>query len=344
MIWHTLTWTFWVTAATGSMLYIAGAIHALDVAWHWSPKRADMAQLHRERRAETAALLGRWALGCLTAAATLGLVGICWVWHRAIPGAMCGTGVLQAMGTSGSRAIVFWSVALLMLYGWRVLDRLDSHHPEAVLTQTAARVMLATAPLLALALFYAWPALMRMDAIPSVSCCATVYDQVLNRPSASASSARLVSLALWGSLIGSVVLLVWMVLKIRLTDLRFGILPALIIVLWVSAAAVSVKQVWSAYYYQVLSHPCPWCLFLPQHDAVGFLIFGCMALVVMDGVALWLADRVRTRHAVLSDPAGRQIRRSALRMIICLIAYTALTAGPALAWRIRSGVWLDGSG
>ena len=39
----------------------------------WAPERSDKDQLRRERNAETAALLGRWSLGCLTAAAALGL-------------------------------------------------------------------------------------------------------------------------------------------------------------------------------------------------------------------------------------------------------------------------------
>jgi hypothetical protein len=100
--------------------------------------------------------------------------------------------------------------------------------------------------------------------------------------------------------------------------------------------------VWSAYYYQVLSHPCPWCLFLPDYYGAGFLIFGCMAVVVMESIALWLADRTRRRYPVLADPATKRIRRSAWH-IDSLIGFTILTAGPAIAWRLRTGVWLDGS-
>ena len=130
MIWHPLVWAFWVATATGGLLYATGAVQAVDVMLNWAPARADIDQLRREHRAETAVLLGRWFLGCLTAAALLGLVGIAGVWHQMIPGAMCGTGVLQAMGTDGSRAMIFWGLTLIVLYGWRVLDGLDSHHPQ----------------------------------------------------------------------------------------------------------------------------------------------------------------------------------------------------------------------
>lgn len=343
MIWHPLTWAFWVAAATGGLLYGAGAVRAMDVALNWTPARSDSKQLARERHAETAALLGRWALGSLTAAAMLGLGGIAVVWHRTVPGAMCGTGVLQATGTDGSRAMIFWAATVSVLYAWRAIDHLDGHHPEGVLTQTAARVMVTAVPFLTLAVFYSWQALMRVENVPSVSCCAAVYDQVLKGASGSGAGKQPVSVFLWGSLTASTALLLLAALKIRFPDRGPGGLPAVISILWGAGAAAAVKHVWSAYYYQVLSHPCPWCLFLPDYYGAGFFIFGCMAMVVMESIALWLADLTRRRYPVLAHAAGRRIRRAARRMVLALIGFTILTAGPAIAWHIRTGVWLDGS-
>ena len=343
MTWHPLVWAFWVAAATGGLLYATGAVQAVDVMLNWAPARADIDQLRREHRAETAVLLGRWSLGCLTAAALLGLVGIAGVWHRMIPGAMCGTGVLQAMGTDGSRAMIFWGLTLIVLYGWRVLDGLDSHHPQGVLTQAAARVMLSAAPFFVLAVCFSWQALMRVENAPPVSCCAAVYDQVLTGASESTVIKSLVPVCLGFSLVGSAALLALAVSAIRSPHRTSGVIMAIIATLWGIAAMVAVKQVWSAYYYQVLSHPCPWCLFLPDHYGAGFLIFGCMAVVVMESIALWLAARTRCRYPVLSDPACNRIRRSAWRIAIILVVFTVLTAGPAIAWRLRTGTWLDGS-
>ncbi|WP_319407393.1 hypothetical protein [uncultured Desulfosarcina sp.] len=343
MIWHPLVWAFWMAAATGGLLYATGALQAVDVVLNWRPARADVDQLQRERHAEMAALLGHWALGSLSAAAVLGLVGIAVVWHRIIPGAMCGTGVLQAMGTDGSRAMVFWGAALMVLYGWRTLDRLDSHHPEGLLTRTGARVMIGAAPFLVLAIFFSWQALMRIENVPPVSCCAAVYDQVLDNAPGSVAMKRLAPICLWGSLAGGAALLVLAVSAIRRPGRGSGALGCAIALLWSVGATVSVKQVWSAYYYQVLSHPCPWCLFLPDYRGAGFFIFASMAVVVTESVALWLADRTRGRIPVLKEPADKRIRQAAWRISIALIGFTILTAGPAIAWRLRSGVWLDGS-
>lgn len=343
MISHPLTWAFWATVLTGVLLYGTSARRALDVVLHWAPVKADGAQLRRERGWETAALIGRWSLGGLTMAALLGLVGITGVWHGMIPGAMCGTGVLQAMGAHGGRAMVFWILALLVLYGWRALDRLDSHHPDGPLTPTAARVLLAAAPMLVLAVIHSWQALMHLETIAPVSCCAAVYDQVL-QPAADEAAGRMrISIAKWGSLAGGGALMVLAGLKGRYPARGRGGLLAAVALVWGLAATIAVAHVWSAYYYQVLSHPCPWCLFLPDYYGAGFFIYGSVALAVMEGVTLWLADHARRRHPLLADAACRTIGRAARRMMLALIVFTLLTAGPALAWRLRTGVWLDGT-
>ena len=343
MIWHPLVWAFWVAAATGGLLYATAAVQAVDVMLNWAPARADVDQLRRERLAETAVLLGRWALGCLTAAALLGLVGLAGVWHRMVPGAMCGTGVLQAMGTDGSRAMIFWGLTLLVLYGWRVLDGLDSHHPQGVLTRVGARVMLGAAPFFILAVCFSWQALMRVENVPPVSCCAAVYDQVLTGGSESTVIKSFAPVCLGLDLVGSAALLALAVSAIRAPDRTPGAPVTIIAILWGIAAVVAVIQVWSAYYYQVLSHPCPWCLFLPDYHGAGFVIFGSMAIVLMESTALWLAQRTRCRHPVLTVPAVRRIRRSAWRIAVSVMVFTILTAGPAIAWHLRTGTWLDGS-
>lgn len=343
MIWHPLVWAFWMAAATGGLLYVTGAVQATDVMLNWTPARVDIDQLRRERRAEMAVLLGRWSFGCLTAAALLGLVGIAGVWHRMVPGAMCGTGVLQAMGTDGSRAMIFWGLTLLILNAWRVLDDLDSHHPQGVLTQSCARGMLIVAPFFVLAVFFSWQALMRVENVPPVSCCAAVYDQVLTGASESTVTRSLMPICLVFNLVGSAALMALAVWAIRSPDRTSGAIMTIIAVLWGIAAVVAVKQVWSAYYYQVLSHPCPWCLFLPDYHGVGFIIFGCMAAVLMESITLWIAEHTRCRHPVLTDPAGNRIRRSAWRIAITVMVFTLLTAGPTIAWRLRTGVWLNGS-
>ena len=317
-------------------------VQSLDILLGWAPERTDRDQLLRERNAETAALLGRWSLGCLTAAAALGLGGIALVWHHVVPGAMCGTGVLQAMGSSGTRALIFWAAALIIMVAWQVLDDMNRHHPQVPLTQPATRLLITAAPFLTLAVFYSWQALMRSESVPPVSCCAAVYDQVLTSASKTATNQWIVPLFHWGSLAGSAALIVMAGLRIRFPDRGPGITIAATAMVWSAVTAAAVTRIWSTYYYQVLSHPCPWCLFLPDYYGAGFFIFGLMALILTHSIALWLADRTRSLHPQLADPAARRIRRSAWRVIAAVIGFTLLTAGPAILWRLRTGAWLQG--
>ena len=345
MIWHPLVWAFWAAAVAGSLLYSAAALRAMDVAANWTPMQADKGQLRRERHAETAALLAHGSLVCLAAAAFMGLTGIALVWQRIVPGAMCGTGVLQAMGIVGPRAMLFWGVALILLFGWRVMDGLDDHHPQGVLIPTGARLLITAAPFILLALVHSWQALMRIDSAPPVSCCAAVYDQILSNASESTIRVKLTSAALWISLAGSVVLPVSALVAAtpRIPGLITGGIIAAMAIGWSVLAAVCVKQVWSAYYYEVLSHPCPWCLFLPDYHGAGFFIFACLALVTLEGVAFWVADHTGKKYAILAGPAGHRRRQAAWRIMSGIILFSILTLGPAMAWRWRTGVWMDGS-
>ena len=343
MIWHPLVWAFWAAALTGSVLYAAAAVYALDVAVNDRPERADSRQLEVERRAEAAVLMGKWALGSFGATVLIGLIGITRVWHAIVPGAMCGTGVLQAMGANGGRALLFWSGGLAILYGWRVLVRLDDASPEKSMLDLGMRLLLTVAPLLVLALVHSWQALMHIDAAPPVSCCAAVYDRVLIDANDATRQIWFSRLSRYISLAGTVFLPAGALLSLKSRPQLPAGAVAVLAIVWSLASAGAVKHVWSAYYYQVLSHPCPWCLFLPDHHGVGFLIFGCLAVVVLESLALWAARHAGCHHAHLAEPSTRRARTATIRMMFAILLFTLLTVGPALVWRLRYGVWLDGS-
>lgn len=331
-----------MTSFTGALIYGMATWGTGKVFLNWQPQQADSRQLKLEHDAEVATALARGALACLATAALLGLIGIALAWHRVIPGAMCGTGVLQAMGSYGGRAMVFWMLTLILLSVWQVMDRLNRCHPMGPLTLPAARVWLTAAPLLLPAFFFSWQALMRVDTSLPVSCCAAVYDRVLAIPSNWTASGNLLALCLWGHLAGSAALMISAFLFILRPKRTPGVMPLIVVALWIPAAFICVKQIWSAYYYHVLSHPCPWCLFLSDSYHAGFLIFGAMAAAVQATLEIRLTGWVRSRHSDLSVPAVRRIRQSAWRVLAAIVLFTVLTCGPALSWRLKNGVWITG--
>jgi len=231
-------------------------------------------------------------------------------------------------------------LALCILYAWQVMDRLNRSHPRNAATRSAGRLLITAAPFFVLAVLYSWQALMHVDAVPAVSCCAAIYDRILTPPAGSMTPARLIPLAFPGHLLGGTILLVLAALEIRISGRVPGILMAALAVMWSVSASVAVNHVWSAYYYQVLSHPCPWCLFLPDTYGVGFLIFGCLAVIVMEAVAFWSADSVCRRYSPLAKAAAVRRRRSAGRMVCALIGFAIASAAPAIFWRLSTGTWL----
>ncbi len=341
MIWHPLTWAFWTAAATGFVLFGLAFVRAMDIYLQWAPDRADIHQLRREHSAERISLLATGAWVVLTAAILIGILGITIGWHPVVPGAMCGTGVLQSMGSNAYRAMIFWGLGLTLLYAWRVVDRLNQSHPGWTATHSAARLLIAAAPFIALAMYTSWQALMHVDTVPAVSCCAAVYDRVLASPAETRLAKQLMPAVFWGHIAGGLVLAVLLGPGGRTVGRLPGAVIAATALAWSLCASMAVKYVWSAYYYQVLSHPCPWCLFLWDSCAIGFLMYGCIAVVAMESVAFWSADHIYRRHSQLAAAANTRMRWSARAMIGSLIGFALITVGPAVHWRYANGAWLD---
>ena len=109
---------------------------------------------------------------------------------------------------------------------------------------------------------------------------------------------------------------------------------------WVAVAGVALVRVLAAYHYEVLDHHCPWCLFLPEHGGAGFLLYGSLLVVALEGPVAWLTACLAHRYPDTADAAGERAV-SACRRVLTATAVFALGAGlPALLWRLRHGVWM----
>jgi hypothetical protein len=109
---------------------------------------------------------------------------------------------------------------------------------------------------------------------------------------------------------------------------------------FVPAAALALVRVLAAYRYEVLSHPCPWCLFLPEHGYAGYPLFGALALVAIEAVALATAQRIARSSPALAAAARLRVRQAALRITFATAAFALVATWPALVWRVRFGAWM----
>jgi hypothetical protein len=322
---------------------VAAMAAMFPVLVRWRPGAADRQQLSAERSAEAGVLIVRIAGAALALSTLLLIVGISLVLPDAVPGAMCGTGVLQAAGPLGARAIFFRLLALFGLSVWSLLEDLNRSKPEAVLTETTARVLAAVLPLVLLAVWDSVRAMWGIDFGQAVDCCATVYDPVYT----ASTGKDTLSDRFWVIVFSAATVLLGAAAlgarhsahRIRR---RWSWPLAVLTLFWVLSAAAGLVNVFSAYIFGVLAHDCPWCLFLPEHGMVGFVQFGTLALAAREGLRAPAVSFAAAAHPPLVGPSADRIRTAAGRILGSMTVFLLFSAGPAVLWRLRYGVWISG--
>jgi hypothetical protein len=343
MIWHPLLLTTLVVQASGLLLLAAAALTAFRVVVDWKPASAGREQLILEVKNETAALQTHWALGLYIFSNFLLVVGITNVYPDLIPGAMCGTGVMQAMNKAGSGFLFLNGILLAVLLYWNGIETLNRKQTDVPLTLLSARLILLALPAAVVAFGQTFLAAFGVDVHQPVDCCAVVYNQFR-----SIDEAHRISglpdrfwIASWAILS---LLMFWAAVQLRRNrrapSLKWNGFLAIVSALWVPASAVTLVNILSAYHYGVLQHQCPWCLFLLQHKAVGFLLFGALAVIVFEGLAAFLLPAAAQKTPAALPAALDRGRAAAGRVLLALVVFVMLAALPPVVWRIRFGVWI----
>ncbi len=266
-------------AAVG--LLAAATMPALRVLLGWHPGSADRRQLRLERQLEASALQARWAFAAWALGTALWAVAVAGVLPDLVPGAMCGTGVFEAMAGRGDRALALRGLALAALGGWHLVHRLGASRPDGALAEAGARGLLLALPIVALAAWDGVTALGRLDTHSAVDCCAVVYDAV--RQGDSGVLAHLTEAHWARALIGASGAVLVLALAVLARPNRAWSARALALAApaWALIAGGALVQVLAPYRYGVLAHRCPWCLFLAEHGRVGYPLFAALLLVSM---------------------------------------------------------------
>jgi hypothetical protein len=345
MIWHPLQLTALAALFIGLLLLTAAAVKAFRIVIGWNPASADRAQISLEIEAEAAVVMARWALWITLFSIVLMILGITNVFPALIPGAMCGTGVMQAMSPAGTGFLILNFILLGILLFWNTLEKLGRRRPDYPLARLGARLLLLALPVAALAFVQSVSAAFEVDTHRPVDCCAIVYDQY--RTLSEAQSVSGLSDGFWLTAWGSLsILLLFLGLLVRRSatalTLKWNGLLAATAAIWVPVAAITLTDILSAYHYGVLQHRCPWCLFLLQHRAVGFPLFGALAVIGFESLTAFLLPAVVKNDPQMLPSAFDRSRIAAGRIIVALFVFLILTALPPLFWQLRFSVWIDG--
>ena len=260
-----------------------------------------------------------------------------------VPGAMCGTGVLQATDGLGGRALMYRFFVFFIMTLWLTYEKLNLSRPDAPLTTYNSRVLLLALPFFLLAVITTFRGILRIDSHQPVDCCAMVYDQFGNLAAARQIAGIPNTFWVWTFWMLTALMLlcaVWSLRTKRTNGEKATGSLAVITVIWVPIAAITLVRVYAAYFYQVLHHHCPWCLFLPEHKFVGVPLFGALIIITLEGPISYLAAKTAANFPDLLPRARRRSRLAGLRLLLAAVAYTGMVALPAIYWRLLYGVWL----
>ncbi|MDP4979186.1 MAG: hypothetical protein NWQ21_07005, partial [Desulfobacterales bacterium] len=164
MIWHPLLIAVVVGDLLSLLLWLGAARTAFQIVIKWVSQSAKREQIQLERRAETARLAAKFSLAIFILSTTLLIIGITNVLPAMVPGAMCGTGVLQATDGLLGRALMVRFLVFFIMTLWLTYEKLNLSRPDAPLTTYNSRVLLLALPFFLLAVITTYRGILRIDA------------------------------------------------------------------------------------------------------------------------------------------------------------------------------------
>ncbi len=340
---HPLVLAIWLLDGISGALFLFAGWRLLAILPAWQPTVSDGAQLARERSLTLVVYQGRWIFGLQVVALVALLLGISNSWVDHVPGAMCGTGVLQALSAAGRQSLLLRLLTLLLLYCWQVVVRIDDQRPDMPLALIHGRLLLLAAPLLLLATWRFGRAVATMVSQGPVSCCVALYARVASAGGEGMMSGITPRTWAAGCFAGALMIGLWGLFQWR-RPRRFASwavgAAGSAALLWIGVAVMEVMFFTAPYLLEVLSHPCPWCLLLWAHGGVGFALFGLLALVAAESAAGLTAAVIAQRRPQLTTPALARLAQAGARLGLSALLFVILAGAPVLLWRLRSGGWI----
>lgn len=345
MIWHPLLAGVLSLDLVSLLLSLYAARTHLRVALHWTPGSADPLQIRLEGEVEAGSIAARLSVALFCAATVLLVFGISQILPSIVAGAMCGSGVMTALGDGGWRALAMRGLALGVWWIWRTVDRLNRQIPRPPATPLVARWQLVALPLHLLSLLYTVRAVRALEPEQPVDCCQVLHDAFRSRLDAQTSLGLRDTTWLWSSAALTALLAalcLWLLVTLHRSARREAHWRVFLLSvgLWLPSATITLVNALAPYHYQVLHHRCPWCLFRLEHWALGYPLFAALLAVGLEATAAYSAHRLARAEPLVSSSACERQRTALRRVLAGVLSFIVLAAGPALLWRLERGVWL----
>jgi hypothetical protein len=344
MLWHPLLISITAVDVAILTLLLKAGITSFRIIQNWQPESSDTVQLHLEREAESAGIMVQWAFVLTVINSLMVIVAITLVLPRIVPGAMCGMGVMQAIGGRGYFILILRYLAFFLFFIQHALARINQTDPMSSLTVLLSRLTLLVLVFTAMAAYDTVATfLFHLNPTEPVSCCAVIYDQL--EASTNESMHHLFQSSFWLILFSVITFIILTLSAKSILSRKFrqkviNEVLSILGLIWMITAVVCLIYFFAPYIYQVLGHHCPFCLFLPQHYGIGFFMFGLLLWVGMESPLPFFLYQIQAIHSDLSPTIQSRYRRSLLVLFWAVLGFCLLAGFPALLWRIRYGVWI----
>lgn len=346
MMLHPMSIAELIIEALSLIILIRASLRAIQIIDKWQPSSSTQVQLSLERQGELLSFEGRIVSALSVFALILLTINITGIMPRHIQGAMCGTGVVRASNGYAERAFALKLITIIALYIWHEIDVLNRTDKRAPMSVYAARFYLLAVPFSILGGAAIVKTLVSLDNSAVVNCCAALYDRVSSQPQTPVISHPQTGELLLFSTSAALYLASGLCCIFRPGFPRQKIIFPLVFflsgALFVPVALRSLLHTFAPYHYQVLHHHCPYCLFLPKHNLVGYLLCGSLLYGFLESLAPLIARVAGNRFPELESFAQKRIRAAGLRAVAMALVFLVLSTVPAIVWKWRHGVWMIG--
>jgi hypothetical protein len=270
---------------------------------------------------------------CVSTALAISLIAL--VLPTILPGAACGSDVIQAGGGGGM--LSYRLIVLAVLYVWYHRNRLDRLMPGAPLRENNLRLLMAALPIAFLLLKSAIVFARGLSDPGWVNCCAVVYDAAGNLERFSPGGRGLGRPGLFALHGLSAVFLFAGGWAVRRRKLIPAFRPSWIWVfvpVWSFIAYLVVVYGYADDFLMDPAPDCPWCLLLPRYRFVGFVYFTCIVFAGLEGFIAAHMFGIAVRYKPPSEPAMQRFWAACRHLVLLVLIFYLVSAGTQLAWQI----------
>jgi len=332
MILHPAALALILTALIVAGFALYACCYGVRILSGWNMASGSEKQLELERRTYLISTIMSWALICQLLSLFL-FIYTGDALHDQFTGAMCAAGVININGFG--YPLLLLKIGNFILAGvWLVLNHADSHGYDYPLIKAKYILLNLLTPLLALeaGLIIAFFAGIRPDVI--TSCCGSLFSADTPRMTGTLAGlpARPMIAAFYTGMGVTAISGGYFCIKGRGAYL-FAAASCLTFII----SAASLVSFICLYFYELLTHHCPFCILQKEYGYVGYLLYATLVVGGVAGLSTGALTPFEKQSSMLTVIPSLQ-RRLATVTLTCYLLFTLIVSWRMLFTSFKLGI------